>query len=411
MNLFRSEVAEKAAQRYDGDALVVPTRLQSIFIAILFAWLVSLIFFLIFADYAKQETLRGWLDPESGTARIYADRAGLIADTLVAQGDRVTRGQALLHVRVDRSLANGASLDAVLAAEQQTQKRLLEDQLARTERSLPQEQRDIETRIAALEGDLVLQREQEQALERQYGLAVAQHARVAELREQGHVSQTQLIESESAELELLNRFHAAKREVLATRSALEGLRIEAGTLVDRHAERVTEIRTAISEVNQSLARLDFQSDYIIRSPIDGTVADLQVSLGQRVTTQTPVVSVVPEDATFSVSLAAPIRAVSQLEPGQTVKLRYDAYSYQKYGVFPATITAISDVALLPNELVHAPIALREPVYRISAELDSAELDREIVLRPGMTLTADVKVEERRLIDWLLNPFVSLLRRA
>lgn len=411
MNLFRSEVAEKAAQRYDGDALVVPTCLQSIFIAILFAWLVSLISFLIFADYAKQETLRGWLDPESGTARVYADRAGLIADTLVAQGDRVTRGQALLHVRVDRSLANGASLDAVLAAEQQTQKRLLEDQLARTERSLSQEQRDIETRIAALEGDLVLQREQEQALERQYSLAVAQHARVAELREQGHVSQTQLIESESAELELLNRFHAAKREVLATRSALEGLRIEAGTLVDRHAERVTEIRTAISEVNQSLARLDFQSDYIIRSPIDGTVADLQVSLGQRVTTQTPVVSVVPEDATFSVSLAAPIRAVSQLEPGQTVKLRYDAYSYQKYGVFPATITAISDVALLPNELVHAPIALREPVYRISAELDSAELDREIVLRPGMTLTADVKVEERRLIDWLLNPFVSLLRRA
>lgn len=411
MNLFRSEVAEKATQRYDGDTLVVPTRLQSIFIAILFAWLVSLISFLIFADYAKQETLRGWLDPESGTARVYADRAGLIADTLVAQGDRVTRGQALLHVRVDRSLANGASLDAVLAAEQQTQKRLLEDQLARTERSLSQEQRDIETRIAALEGDLVLQREQEQALERQYGLAVAQHARVAELREQGHVSQTQLIESESAELELLNRFHAAKREVLATRSALEGLRIEAGTLVDRHAERVTEIRTAISEVNQSLARLDFQSDYIIRSPIDGTVADLQVSLGQRVTTQTPVVSVVPEDATFSVSLAAPIRAVSQLEPGQTVKLRYDAYSYQKYGVFPATITAISDVALLPNELVHAPIALREPVYRISAELDSAELDREIVLRPGMTLTADVKVEERRLIDWLLNPFVSLLRRT
>ena len=56
----------------------------------------------------------------------------------------------------------------------------------------------------------------------------------------------------------------------------------------------------------------------------------------------------------------------------------------------------------------------EPVYRITAELDSQVLPafgEPRPLRAGMLVEADVLGESRRLYQWILDPLSSLRRRA
>jgi len=57
-----------------------------------------------------------------------------------------------------------------------------------------------------------------------------------------------------------------------------------------------------------------------------------------------------------------------------------------------------------------PIKLNEPTYRVIASLERQEIDvngRPVALQPDMLLKADIILERRTLIDWLLSPLRSV----
>ena len=83
-----------------------------------------------------------------------------------------------------------------------------------------------------------------------------------------------------------------------------------------------------------------------------------------------------------------------------VKLKFNAFPYQRYGLINGTLQYISP-ATKP-----AP-QTRQPVYegRVSLERDNYQIgDTKYPLRYGMTATAEVVVRERRLIDLAFDPF-------
>jgi membrane fusion protein len=85
----------------------------------------------------------------------------------------------------------------------------------------------------------------------------------------------------------------------------------------------------------------------------------------------------------------------------------DAFPYQKFGVQQAQVLSISGSA----QTVAAPGGeSSQPHYRIVAGLDKQTLTAygaEQRLRPGMRLVADINVDERSLLEWLLEPLYSL----
>ena len=57
-----------------------------------------------------------------------------------------------------------------------------------------------------------------------------------------------------------------------------------------------------------------------------------------------------------------------------------------------------------------PIKLNEPTYRVIASLERQEIDvngKPVALQPDMLLKADIILERRSLIDWLLSPLRSV----
>jgi membrane fusion protein len=130
---------------------------------------------------------------------------------------------------------------------------------------------------------------------------------------------------------------------------------------------------------------------------------------------------VPSAITVEAHLFAPSRTAGFLQPGQTVYLRYAAYPYQKFGLHTGHITAISDTPFAANELppnlasqLMAQNQGSEALYRINVQLDDQAIrtyGQAILLKPGLTLEADVLQERRKVWEWALEPLLAARANA
>jgi membrane fusion protein len=118
--------------------------------------------------------------------------------------------------------------------------------------------------------------------------------------------------------------------------------------------------------------------------------------------------IIPLDANLQAELFFPTRASGFVRPGQQVRILYDAFPYQKFGTYRGTVKKVSHTILTGNEAT-GPISLKEPAYRVTVALDRPDIDAyglKMPLQPDMLLKADVLLEQRSLISWLLDPVFS-----
>ena len=97
-----------------------------------------------------------------------------------------------------------------------------------------------------------------------------------------------------------------------------------------------------------------------------------------------------------------------MREGQDVRILYDAFPYQKFGTYRGRVLKVSETILTGNDVV-GPIQLKEPAYRVTAALERPDIDaygQKIPLRPDMLLKADVILDKRALMSWLLDPLLS-----
>jgi hypothetical protein len=99
--------------------------------------------------------------------------------------------------------------------------------------------------------------------------------------------------------------------------------------------------------------------------------------------------------------------------GNNTRLRFDAFPYQRFGFIESEITRIDQALTIPNE-IQLPIALQEPVYCLRAKLNQQQMQafgKAFDLKSGMLFQADIMLEQRTLIEWLLEPIYSLKGRV
>ena len=79
-------------------------------------------------------------------------------------------------------------------------------------------------------------------------------------------------------------------------------------------------------------------------------------------------------------------------------IKIDAFPYTRYGTIEGTIVNIAK-----DSMQHEQLGL---VYPVLIELDKQEIgedEAQYKLATGMSLVADIKIEKRRVIDYLLSP--------
>ncbi len=179
------------------------------------------------------------------------------------------------------------------------------------------------------------------------------------------------------------------------------------------ANQADSLRITLSDLSQQIARLRGNRAYVIKASISGTISDIRVLPGQRARFNIPLMTLLPVNSELVARLLIPVRAAGFLRPGQALSLRYDAFPHQKFGSSAGAIHSVSATSSLPGEIDQLPFPIREPVYKVRARLHSASVradGKQLPLKAGMTLRADVQLEQRSLLQWLMEPLLSLRGR-
>jgi len=124
-------------------------------------------------------------------------------------------------------------------------------------------------------------------------------------------------------------------------------------------------------------------------------------------------TILPQGGRLEAHLFVPTSAIGFVEVGQEVRLLYGAFDYRQFGVHVGTVTEKSSAIFSPVD-AQANIRLNEPTYRVTVRISKESVEaygQQFPLQAGMLLSADIVLEKRSLIAWLLGPLTSLRGRT
>jgi membrane fusion protein len=174
------------------------------------------------------------------------------------------------------------------------------------------------------------------------------------------------------------------------------------------ADTLAGLQASLAEAGTALAEAQARQGYVVAAPIAGRVTSLQAWAGMSTEVGVPFMAIVPENAPLQVSLLVPARAMGFIMRGQPVQVAFDAFPFQRFGLYPGRIESVSDTLLKPSESA-GPITPKEPSYRVTARLERQTVTaygQQMPLRPDMSLRADIIIDRRSLIQWLFDPLLS-----
>jgi membrane fusion protein len=404
--LFRQEAIDfQQHQRQWGNvASIQPlsTKLVAWFLTASVAILAILLFV---AQYSRKETAVGYLTPSTGTAKIFAAHRGTIKEVHVEEGDMVREGQPLLTIETNQIAADGVDVNASMMETLVAQKELLakniiaEEQRAGSERErLTALVQGLETEISELQAQVKIQSER-------LRVAESDVASADQLRSKGYITEVEFKRRWVQMLDQRQGISALKQQLAARENQLTETRFSLRQLPTVMAQKVQTLRSELAATEQRMAEVHGRRAYVIRAPTAGRVSTLQATLGQNADPQRLQLEIIPEHAVLQAELFVPARAIGFIEPGQAIRVLYDAFPYQHFGTYTGRVIKVSQTLLTSTDAA-GPIALREPAYRVTAALDRADIDaygKRIALQPDMLLKADIILEKRSLVSWLMTP--------
>ncbi|QIE26295.1 Hemolysin secretion protein D, chromosomal (plasmid) [Caballeronia sp. SBC1] len=433
----------------EGISILVaePLRLTQALIYTMVALVVSALVWSFVGRADVIVTAQGTLSPESEVRRFYAPIDGELADVYIAEGQPVSKDDVVARLN-----ARGAIQAATNALEAQ----LKLDDAERDWKEFPEKKLLMERKAAALKDQMEVEEHlhQTRVAEGTTKLAEGQKAQLDEARTEldtarrtrdaakqeldrytrlqalpggGGVSEIQVEGKRNAYMEADNATRIAQsklteldfrlsHEYSQAKAQLETSGQEATSLKLQYESAMREIASAGDKLRLQLqtARLvaeaadrirfeniDKDNFLLILAPVSGVVTDVtSTQPGDKIQANTPLGGIAPKDArpVLKIEIAEHDRAF--LREGQAVKLKFNAFPYQRYGVIDGTLEFISPAAKPSPET-------KQPVYegRVTLARDYYQVaDTRYPLRYGMTATAEIVVRERRLIDLGLDPF-------
>ncbi len=369
--------------------------------------------FLASGDYARKETVSGFLVPTVGVSKIYPPRAGLVTAVDVTEGQRVEAGAPLLTVQVGQTDSQGTDVDGAVLQALTHQRAAVLEQIELEQARTAQEGARLRDQVSGLGRETTALQAQLAQQHLRSEVAEEQVTEVRELVAKGYISmvefkrrQDNYFAQRQNEAALAGQIAEKQGEATQQGHTLEEL---PGQL----AARLSVLRGTEADLEGRLAETSGRHAYQLRAPVAGRISALQARVGLVADPTIPQLAIVPAGSLLVAELLVPARAAGFVAPGQTVRVAYEAFPYQRFGLHGGIVRNVSGTLLRPAEIV-GPIAIRDPSYRVTVTLDRQSIEafgREFPLGADMALKADIVFDRRSLLDWVLDPIRSLRGRS
>ncbi|MFZ6676210.1 HlyD family secretion protein, partial [Undibacterium sp. Xuan67W] len=416
--LFRQQAIDHISTRQYGTVLLTSATSHRW----LTAWFVGLIFviiafFFLFSTTRKAQC-QGVLLPTSGVIRVLPTQSGVIAEKLVVEGQSVHAGDVLFVLSSERSSANAGDANKVISGLVQSRRDSFSLELKQS--SLQSQQRLYALQRRATDMDAELHKLDDQIVLQQQRVSLAEQSfkRFSDLQATNYLSAAQLQDKQAELLDQRQRLSELQRVKSSNQRDLASVQADVRDLQWQSQRDTAALQRNVSSLEQDLTESEARRKLVILAPQDGIVTAITAEPGQTVNVNSPLASVLPVDAQLEAEIYAPSRSVGFVKPGMTVLLRYQAYPYQKFGQYEAKVKEVANTSLRPDEFTLPGATLptgagAEPLYRIRLKLDKQSVlayGKAMPLKSGMLVDASVLLEQRRLVEWILEPLYSISGR-
>jgi membrane fusion protein len=330
--LFRPEAIEfqQHNRQWGHVAALQPlsTKVLTWFIAIAVVLVVT---FLFLGQYARKETVVGYLTPTSGTAKVFVPlqgstaQQGTIKEIHVKEGQLVKEGQPLLTVETSQVAINGQDVNATMLATLVSQKDLLNKQIVAEQHRGKSEGerltaviRGLETEISRLQAQIKTQSERIRISEQFVASA-------AELHAKGYMADVEFKRRQLAVLEQRQNLDALNQQLAARQNQLTETRYALQQLPVATAEKIQNLRNELATTEQRIAEINGRRAYVLRAPTTGRISTLQATVGQFADPKRLQMEIVPVESALQAELFVPTRAIGFVRPGQEVRILYEAF--------------------------------------------------------------------------------------
>ena len=222
----------------------------------------------------------------------------------------------------------------------------------------------------------------------------------AGLARSGHLTEANLIESKLEIINLQKEINIQRNRLQEAESALNAA-LQGRTQAD--AEYKARFPAGLVEIASRPAGAGQTPTLTIKAPVDGIVQWLSpLSVGETVSATQNLLVVVPENASLAVEALVFNKDIGHLRVGQRAIVKIETFDYTRYGHVDGDVRWVGADAITDPKM--------GPVYATRVTLQTFETPNIVngqrgKLSPGMNVTVDVRVTERRMIEYFLAPLL------
>lgn len=378
--------------KYTPTKLNVGRSRLSIWIA-----LVGIIVLIIWASFAKIDQVtraKATVIASARTQEIQASEGGVLTKLAVVEGQEVKAGQLLVVLEEERAKAavdNSASKTAALRAKlSRLNAEIFDKPLVFTQ--------DVKNYPEYVQNQTALYNRRRQAINEEVSslqamlvLAKKELSMNEPLLEYGDVSQADVIK--------------LRRQVADIDAQINNKRNK--YFEEAQAEMTKAQEELDTELEQLRDRMQVLEEKRLMAPTDGKIKNINVTtIGGVVKPGEVILQILPTSSDLVIDAKVSPADIAYVKEGQDATVKLDAYDYSIFGAMEGTVSYIS-----PDTLIEKTPKGEEPYYRVLIVITGAEYkerEDEIVIKPGMTASVDIKAMRRTVLSYLTKPLTKTL---
>lgn len=398
------------------------------------------VLFFIWAAVSKVEILvrgQGQVVPTSEVQVVQSLEGGILQELLVAEGDRVRKGQPLLKISdvMFSSEKGGAEAQSIGLRAKRAR---LEAEANGKSFSIPEDIAAAAPQVAANEKALYNSRQQElknaiAMLEEKITSAAAQisetQAQISRLSSSAGILGQELkitrdMVAQKAvpkleELRLSRELNDIQGQLRASKEKLPGLEADLNAARQERKDQEDKFRsqalgelnaveTDISRLGESLKSIgDRVSRAELRSPVDGIINKIALkTIGGVIEPAQQLVEIVPIDEKLKIVARVIPSDIAFLHLGQDVNVKISAYDAQRYGHLKGRLSRIGANSVTDRE--------GHVFFEIEVTTEKNYMgtsDNPLPITPGMVATAEVVTGKRTILEYLAKPILRAKDKA
>jgi hemolysin D len=404
---------------------------------VIVAAIVSLLFVMGFSKLDRVVTSSGRIITTEGSLFVGPLDRAIVRDIDVTMGDIVTKGQVLAHLdptfaatdlaRYTEKLQSAQALVDRLEAERGGRPynpvngnpaEILQSSLWRQRQAEYQQNMvNLDAQINGAKTTLLSAQHDASVYAERLGHAQTIEKMRTTLEEHGYGSKLNTLLATDTRTDMGRMQAAAQATAQESKHTLEALTAQRGVFIEKWQDDIaTNLVTAQNELDQTrgdLTQAQKIHDLItLTAPEDAIVLKIgQASAGSIVgESQEPLFTLVPLRGALEAEVEIDSKDIGFIQPGDTVRLKLEAYPFMRHGTMTGTIKTISEGSFVAGVNGES----RSPYFKAKITLTDTvlrDVPKSFRLVPGMTLGGDVVVGHRTILSYLVEGGLRLGHEA